>query len=215
MFSGPPSEYWPIVPSERTTRWHGHDERHGVVAEGRADRADGLRAADLGGDPAVRPDLAARDLEGLVPDVAFEVGVAAQVEVDPDPTVAVEPPRDRGREPVRHGSTRMCRAPGPGQVVRLERSRRRLPPRRPRRPARSRRRRAARSASRSGRSGRPGRRRPARSGRGWREPARGGRPGPTPVVRSSVVMRSSPRARAAGRLRTQYATTRGRDGPAP
>ena len=41
------------------------DERHRVVAEGRADRADRLRPADLRGDPAVRPDLAARDLEGL------------------------------------------------------------------------------------------------------------------------------------------------------
>ena len=97
------------------------DERHGVVPERRADRPDRLRAADLGGDPAVGPDLAARDLEGLVPDVAFEVGVAAQVEVDADPPVAVEAACDRRGKALGHPLDGMCRAPGPGQVVRLER----------------------------------------------------------------------------------------------
>ena len=62
-----------------------HDERHRVVAERRPDGADRLRPADLRRDPAVRPDLAARDLERLAPDVELELGAAAQVERDPDP----------------------------------------------------------------------------------------------------------------------------------
>ena len=41
------------------------DERHRVVSQGRPDGTNRLRPADLGGDPAIRPDLAARDLEGL------------------------------------------------------------------------------------------------------------------------------------------------------
>ena len=72
-----------------------HDQRHGVVAERRADGPDRLRPADLGGDPAVRPDLAARDVEGLAPDVLLELAVAAQVEVDAHAAVAPEPALDR------------------------------------------------------------------------------------------------------------------------
>ena len=57
------------VLADRAVRPHdpvaGHDQRHGVVAERRPDRPDRLRPADLGRDPAVRPDLAARDLERL------------------------------------------------------------------------------------------------------------------------------------------------------
>ena len=100
----------------------GHDQRDRVVAEGRAHGPDRLRAPDLGGDPAVRPDLAARDLEGLVPDVPLEVGVAAQVEVDPDAPVAVEPPGDgAGRDASGSRSAAMGRAAGPRDVVGLER----------------------------------------------------------------------------------------------
>ena len=77
--------------------------------------------ADLGGDPAVRPDLAARDLEGLVPDVALEVGVAAQVEVDPHPAVAGEPAVDGRGQASGSRSARMAGPAGPGEVGRLER----------------------------------------------------------------------------------------------
>ena len=151
LFVGPPSEYWPIEPSVRTTRWHGHDERDRVVAERRPDRADRPRPADLGGDPAVRPDLAARDLEGLAPDVLLERAVAAQVEVDPDPPVAVRaggaiasasrggrarPGWPGGRSPARWRASNVARRRRPASTQSTRRGR-------------SRPRRAARAASRS------------------------------------------------------------------
>src|SRR5439155_14535675 len=61
----------------------GNDERHRVVGERGADGSNGLRVADLGRDPAVRPDLAPRDLERLSPDGGLERGGAAEVELDP------------------------------------------------------------------------------------------------------------------------------------
>ena len=80
-----------------------HDERHGVVTKRGPDRPDGLRSADLCRDPAVRADLAARDLEGLGPDVALERGPASQVEVDPNVPIAIQPALDRRRESSRKG----------------------------------------------------------------------------------------------------------------
>ena len=80
-----------------------HDQRDGVVAERRAHGADRPWPADLRGDPAVRPDLAPRDLERLAPDVLLERAVAAQVEVDPDAAIAAEPPRDRVGQAWRQG----------------------------------------------------------------------------------------------------------------
>ncbi len=74
------------------------DERHGVVSECRADGPDGLGPADLGGDPAIRADLAPRDLERLAPHVLFEAGVTTEVERDPDAAIAIEPSSDRVRE---------------------------------------------------------------------------------------------------------------------
>jgi hypothetical protein len=44
----------------------------GLWTEGGADGTDRLRPTDLRRDPAVRPDLATRDLEGLAPDVLLE-----------------------------------------------------------------------------------------------------------------------------------------------
>ena len=65
MFSGPPSEYWPMCPSVRTTRWHGTRSGTGLwpSAVPTARTAAGWPISD--GDPAVRPDLAAGDLERL------------------------------------------------------------------------------------------------------------------------------------------------------
>ena len=106
-----------------------HDQRDRVVAERRADGADRLRPADLGGDPAVRPDLAARDVEGLAPDVLLELAVAAQVEVDAHAPVAGEPALDRAAR-ARSGSAsgRERRAAGPGRVAARRTSRRLAPP---------------------------------------------------------------------------------------
>ena len=94
LLSGPPSEYWPIEPVRADDAVARHDQRDRVVAERRADGPDRPWPADLGRDPAVRPDLAARDLERLAPDVLLERAVPAQVEVDPDPAIAAESPRD-------------------------------------------------------------------------------------------------------------------------
>ena len=121
LFSGPPSEYWPIVPSVRTTRWHGTISGTGLWPSAVPDGPDRLRPADLGRDPAVRPDLAARDVEGLAPDVALEVAVAAQVEIDAHPAVARQSPLDGPRASVvRQGVRREHRASGPGRVARGE-----------------------------------------------------------------------------------------------
>src|SRR4051812_41954621 len=107
----------PVTPDDPVTR---HDERDRVVAERRTHRTDGLRTTDLGGDPAVRPHLATRDLERLQPDVSFEFRVAAEIEVDMGPAIAVEPPRDRRRQSgwQRPGAVR--RSPGPSPVVGFE-----------------------------------------------------------------------------------------------
>ena len=144
-----------------------HDERHRVVSERGPDGADRLGPADLGGDPAVRPDLAARDLERLVPDVALEVGVAAQVEVDPHPAIAGEPAGDRRGQPIGQPVGADARAGRSGRGGPPRTRRRRRPPRRSTRPARSRPPRAARSGSRTARTGRPARPRRGRSGRAW------------------------------------------------
>src|SRR5689334_25162233 len=69
----------PVAPDDPVAR---DDERHGVVAERRADGADGPGPADLCRDPAVRTDLAAGDLEGLQPDGALERRRAAEIEID-------------------------------------------------------------------------------------------------------------------------------------
>ena len=74
----------------------------GLWPERRADRPDRPGATDLAGDPAVRPDLAVGDLQRLEPDVALEVGVAAQVEVDAHAPVALEASGDGRRQPVGH-----------------------------------------------------------------------------------------------------------------
>ena len=111
MLAGPPSEYLPmqsVAPDHPVAR---DDERHRVVAERGADRAHGPRPADLGGDPAVRPDLAARDLEGLGPDIALERRLAAQVERDPRPPIAGEPSVDGRAEPVGSAATRWAARP--------------------------------------------------------------------------------------------------------
>src|SRR4051812_42475065 len=71
------------------------DEWHRVVPQGGAYRAHRLRPADLSGDPAVGPDLPARDLEGLHPDRLLELGVAAKVERHGRPAVALETAPDR------------------------------------------------------------------------------------------------------------------------
>src|SRR3954454_7065365 len=83
----------PVTPDHAVT---GHDQRDGVVPERGPDGADRPGPADLGGDPAVRTDLAARDLERLQPDVAFELRMPAKVEVDVRASISVEPARDRG-----------------------------------------------------------------------------------------------------------------------
>src|SRR3954454_14381753 len=64
-----------------------HYQRDGVVPQCRPDGADSPGTTYLGRDPAVRPDLAARDLERLQPAVAFDLGVPAQVKVDVRPPV--------------------------------------------------------------------------------------------------------------------------------
>ena len=56
-----------------------------------------------------------------MPDVALEVGVPAQVEIDPDPPVAGQPLADRGRQPIRETLGAIGGPAGPGQVVGLER----------------------------------------------------------------------------------------------
>src|SRR5579862_2349576 len=81
----------------------GHDQGHRVVAECRADGPDGLRPADLRGDPAVRPDLAPGDLEGLHPDVGLEARVATQVQRDVDPPITGQAALDRARQAGRKG----------------------------------------------------------------------------------------------------------------
>ncbi len=111
----------PVAPDDPVAR---DDERDRVVAERRPDGPDRLRPADLGGDPAVRPDLAARDLERLRPDVALEVGPAAQVERDPGAPVAAEPAVDRRGEPAT-----AARRPGRRAGRTGRRGRARTPPR--------------------------------------------------------------------------------------
>ncbi len=152
------------------------DQRDGVVTERRSDRADGLRASDLGGQPAVRPNLATGDLQRLVPDVPFERGVAAQVQIDPDTAIAAEPPSDGASE---NGSgsarRRTLVAPSvPGATTR-NRRRPRRPPRRRRR-HRSRPRTTARSANRTERTRRPARGLTARRPTGRLVPSRAIRP---------------------------------------
>ncbi len=189
-----------------------HDERHRVVPQGGADGADRLRTADLRGDPAVRPDLAPRDLERLVPDVALEVGVAAQVQVDPDAAVAVQPARDGPAETARAGARpggSGDRSAPRGWPRTWHRPRR---PRRPTRPDRSRPRPAGRSASRTGRTGRPARPRPGRSGPGSRVPGSAGRSWQSRCRHRwscGHLLAFAP----LGRPRTPCATGPGRDGP--
>ncbi len=106
-----------VAPDDAVAR---DDQRHGIVAEGRPDRADCLRPADLGRDPAVRPDLAARDFERLHPDGLLERRRAAQVQVDPVVTVACEAPLDL---PGQLGGQRVAASggtAGPGVKSRLE-----------------------------------------------------------------------------------------------
>ena len=97
-----------------------HDERDRVVAERGPDGAHGPRPPDLRGDPAVRPDLAARDLERLPPDVLLEWAVAAQVQRDADSAVTVEPAGDGALEAGRQLATDRPAA-GRRQVTCLER----------------------------------------------------------------------------------------------
>src|SRR5260221_71340 len=81
----------------------GQDEGHGVMGQSGADGSDGLRVADLGGDPAVRPDLATRDLERLPPDRGLERGRAPEVELNGRPPVAGQSPGDGPGEGRRQG----------------------------------------------------------------------------------------------------------------
>ena len=120
LFAGPPSEYWPMDPSVRTTRWQGTMSGTGLWPSAVPTRPDRLGPADLGGDPAVWPDFTARDLEGLRPDVPLEVGVAAKVEIDPDAAVAAEAAFD-GRAKRRRQLGRVDRTSGPRDVLGLER----------------------------------------------------------------------------------------------
>src|SRR5439155_9345735 len=96
------------------------DQRHGVVAERRPDSPDRPGPADLGCDPAIWPDLAARDLEGLHPDRLLERRRAAQVEVDPDLAVAGEPSLDLPGEIVRQGVMASRNTSRSGEEPRLE-----------------------------------------------------------------------------------------------
>src|SRR6266540_1546129 len=74
-------------------------QRDRVVGERGADRPHRRRAADLRGDPAVRPDLAARDLQRLQEDGPFELSPAAQVDGDPGAAVPTQSPGDGRAEP--------------------------------------------------------------------------------------------------------------------
>src|SRR5439155_6400641 len=97
-----------------------HDQRHRVVGKRGSDRADRLRLADLGRDPAVGPDLATRDLESLHPDHHLEWGVATEVEGDVRAAIAGEPASDRAREPRGNRVARRDVAPDVRPEARLE-----------------------------------------------------------------------------------------------
>ena len=90
------------------------------MAERRTHGTHRPRPSDLRGHPAIRPYFAARDLEGLAPDIPLERAVTAQVEVDPDPAIPTEAPRDRIGQAGRQGVGREGLSPGHGAMARLE-----------------------------------------------------------------------------------------------
>ena len=89
------------VAADNAMAWD--EERNGVVAERRTHGADRLRAADLGGDPAVRPNLAGRDLQRLAQDGLLERRAAAKVHGDRGGPIAGETAAHGATEPRRQG----------------------------------------------------------------------------------------------------------------
>src|SRR5512134_2067993 len=108
----------PVAPDDAVTR---DDERDRVVAKRGPDGPNRLRPADLGGDPAVRPDLAAGDLEGLEPDGPLELRRPAKVEVDPGPAIAGQTPLDGPGEALWQRVATLRTAAGPGGPKRADR----------------------------------------------------------------------------------------------
>ncbi len=90
-------------------------QRHRVLRQRRPRRAHGARAADLPGDPAVRPDLAGRDLERLHQDGPLELGETPEVEPQPARVPALAPalevPDERPHGRRRHGLLAVDLAP--------------------------------------------------------------------------------------------------------
>ena len=185
----------------------GHDQRHRVVAERRADRPDRLRA----GRSRRRPSRTAG------PRRAGSRGPCAR---RPARTGCARAGRGRCARGGRRPAAARSRSPaGPAALGRVggsagdrpvagnERGRRRTPRRRATRRGRSKPRTAARSGSRCGHTDRPGRPRRARSGAARLGPARPARRAPPRSLRRWSVMRSSPGARgwaSASRHRSQH-----------
>src|ERR671910_42478 len=67
------------------------DERDRIACQGIAHGPYGKGLADLGRDPGVRPNLAARDLERLHEHAPFELGQLCQVQSDLDRPVGAPP----------------------------------------------------------------------------------------------------------------------------
>ena len=155
----------------------GDHQRHRVVGQRRPDRPDGLRAPDLGGDPAVRPDLAAGDLEGLHPDRDLEFRATPEVERDADPAVAGQASLDGSRQLGRDGFAPMDRATNPFDEAAPRRPWDLRPDRPTRCPGRSRPRRRARAGTGARRIDRRGPRPRAWPAGERQEPARRAREG--------------------------------------
>ena len=77
-------------------------ERHGILRQRRPRGAHGVGMPDLLGDPAVGPHFPRRDLEGLQKHRPFELGEAAQVEVQLPPPLAFEVAHERPHRRRRH-----------------------------------------------------------------------------------------------------------------
>ncbi len=121
LTGGPPSEYSPMVPSLRMTRWQGTSRGTGLCPSADPTARTASRTTDLGGDPAVRADLADRDLHGLLPDRPLEVGVAPEIEGHSRPTIAAQPSLDRSAPAFRESGPGPERPSGHLRVVELER----------------------------------------------------------------------------------------------
>ena len=145
-------------PSLRTTRWHGTTSGTGLWASAVPTARTAFGLADLGGDPAVRPDLAPRDLERLAPDRDLERRRARGGRARSSTRRSPARRRSIARASFAgSASAGEIGAPDGGRGTGPRTSRRRRPARPTTRRGRSRPRRSAPSGESSRHSGRPGR----------------------------------------------------------